>query len=292
MTGKDNLEARLIPARPAAEADAAGFRPKLPWRWVAVGVAVVSALATGYVVREHRELEALRAQLLDVRERGLAEPVRRYTALRATLEGLILKAATQTPASWADPQLRLEGLHAGKGLYLRIPASEASSAEAIARAALKTASDSLASCLGIAPVPARALWDKGAFLSTAWAEQVRKQRDLLGLRVTDTMLARSMKTDLPQIAPLLDSAWFLLVLDRAEPGRDGTLDAFLWDLRGPRPLLSGRVLGEGKLLPVRIATKDAPQQAPKPPPLAPADAIARDCSAATQLRDLAPKSAP
>ena len=236
--------------------------------------------------KEKRKADAWRAQIMQVHEKELAEPARRYIEFRNKLEGLIIEASRKAPDSFADKRLRLSGLRAGKGLYLRLSAKDASSPERIERGALAMEGDAIASCLGLAPASARGLWEKGGFLMPEWLEDVRNDDSPARLRVTDTVLARHIKTDLPARA---EHAACRLVPARAAAGRNRRtepVDAFLWDLRSGQQLLRGRVQAIGVLLPVRVQSKDAPYS-PKLAGDQLEPATAADCSIAGQIKQLA-----
>lgn len=287
MAGKDEIQPRLIAARPAGAAASAGFKPRTRWRLLA-GILSAAVLLFGlHLVRERRKIDALRTQLLEVRRTVLAEPMQRYAETRRGLEDLILDAARRPEERVVDPRLRLSGLHAGKGLYLRVPADAATTRESLVRAARTAEADNIPACLGIAPAAARGIWDKADFLSPEWAERVRKQDSLLTLRVTDTVLARQIKVDLPNVLELLRSDWLLLVLDHSTPAQEGVVDAQLWDLRSRQLLLRSRVVGEGALVAARIRSQATTPSAKAPGPVPLATDVARDCSIAAQLRALA-----
>lgn len=286
MTGTGKPQARLTPARPTQDQEAAGYMPRLPWRVVLLGTLSVSTLMGGYWLSQRNKAEALRAQIVQVHEQELAEPARRYLGLRAKLEDFVLAASSKAPDRFADSRLRLEGLRAGKGLYLRLSAKDAHDRQAIGRGATTMEGDAIASCLGLAPSSARGLFEKGAFLTPDWLKQTRKDDSVMGLRVTDTVLAHHIRADLPAVLNMLRSDWFLLVLQQGENRRDAPVDVFLWDLRSNQQLLRGRVQAIGVLLSVRVQSKDAPGG-----PHLTADQVeggaANDCSIAAQLKQLA-----
>jgi hypothetical protein len=283
MAGSDK---RLVPARPAAAAEASGYMPRIPWRYVLLGLFSVATVTGGFMLKERRKADAWRAQIVQVHEKELAEPARRYIEFRNKLEGLIVEAARKPPDSFADKRLRLSGLRAGKGLYLRLSAKDAGSPERIERGALAMEGDAIASCLGLAPASARGLWERGSFLMPEWLEDVRNDDSPARLRVTDTVLARHIKTDLPPVLSMLHADWFLLVLQQGANRRLEPVDAFLWDLRSGQQLLRGRVQAIGVLLPVRVQSKDAPYS-PKLAGDQLEPATAADCSIAGQIKALA-----
>jgi hypothetical protein len=286
MSGKDKLQARLVPARPATDADSSGFMPRIPWRLIALGASIAVVLFGLYALNQRRKVAALRQQVLRVHESVLAEPVRRYGDFRKLLEDLIVGAAAQPPDDYVDPRLRLSGLHAGKGLYLRLGAESATTRQRIATAARAFEPDSVPSCLGLGPLAARGIWEHGEFLLPAWRDEVRKQDNLMALRVTDTVLSNHIKLDLPAVTELLRSDWFLLVLDRGQSDAQALVDVWLWDLHSKQTLLRGRFHADGILLPVRVRSKDAPPS-PVLSPQPRKSPVAEDCSIATQVKQLA-----
>jgi hypothetical protein len=241
MAGKDTQRARLIAARPAADEESRGYMPRVPWRLIALGTLSVSTLTTGYWLSQRNKAEALRAQIVRVHQQELAEPARRYLELRKKLEDFVLEASSKKPESFADKRLRLSGLRAGKGLYLRLPAKSSHTRQAIARGADAMDGDAIPSCLGLAPTSARGLFEKGDFLTPRWIAQARKNDSVMSLRVTDTVLAHHIRADLPAVLNMLRSDWFLLVLQQGDNRRDDPVDVFLWDLRSNQRLLRGRV---------------------------------------------------
>src|SRR5688572_3071540 len=105
MATEQSPPPRLSPARPAAQDDgSAAYMPRLPWRWIALGLLSVTTVITGYVVSQQRKADVLRAQIVEAHER-LAEPSRRYFEVRSRLEDWILAAASKAPDSYADKRL-------------------------------------------------------------------------------------------------------------------------------------------------------------------------------------------
>lgn len=276
---------RLAPARPTAADEGEGYLPRIPWRFVIVGVVSVATVAAGYTLSERKKADALRSQIVQVHEQQLAEPGRRYRAFRDKLERWIAASASRAPDSYADKRLRMTGLRSGKGLYLRIPAKYAGSAKAIASAAKVMEGDLVASCLGLVPASARGLWEKGEFLTPQWLANARKDTGVMQLRVTDEVLARHIRADLPAVLNMLRSDWFLLALEQGPNRREGKVDVFLWDLRSGDQLLRGRVQPSGVLLSARIASAGA--TARQALPSDPRGAAADDCALAAQIKQLA-----
>ncbi len=278
--------ARITPARPAQSEESAGYMPRLPWRWILLGTLSVITVMGGYFMNERRKADRLRAQIVQVHEQELAEPARRYLEFRDKLEGWVTTVAATIPKNYADPRLRLSGLRSGKGLYLRLSAADATTRKGIAKGALAMEGDAIASCLGLAPASARAIWEKGTFLTPGWLKEARKNDSVMGLRVTDTVLARHIRADLPTVLNLMRSDWFMLVLQHGDDRRDQPVDVFLWDIRSGQQLLRGHIQASGVLMPVRVRSKDAPP-APRLSPSRLLDGAANDCSIAAQIKALA-----
>lgn len=281
----DKPRPRITPARPAQSEESAGYMPRLPWRWILLGTLSVTTVMGGYFMNERRKADRLRAQIVQVHEQELAEPARRYLEFRDKLEGWVTTAAGRVPRDYADPRLRLSGLRSGKGLYLRLSVADATTRKGIAKGAEAMEADAIPSCLGLAPASARAIWEKGTFLTPDWLKTARKNDSVMGLRVTDTVLARHIRADLPTVLNLLRSDWFLLVLQHGDDRRDQPVDVFLWDLRSSQQLLRGHIQANGVLMPVRVRSKDAPA-APRLPPSRLLDGAANDCSIAAQIKQL------
>jgi hypothetical protein len=277
---------RLAAARPAAAEESAAYLPRIPWRFVILGAISVITVVAGYTLSERKKADALRSQIVQVHEQQLAEPARRYLAFRQKLEKWIGAAAARPPDRYADTRLRITGLHSGKGLYLRMPAKAAGSAKTIAAAAKAMDADLIASCLGLSPASARGLWEKGDFLDPQWLASARKDTGVMKLRVTDEVLARHIRADLPAVLNMLRTDWFLLALEQDDNRHVGPVDVFLWDVRSGDQLLRGRVQASGVLLSAHIASAGAnnPRQAL---PDDPRGMTAGDCSLAAEIKQLA-----
>ena len=282
----DKPKPRLTAARPAGAEESEAYLPRIPWRYVILGTISVCTVFAGYTLSERKKADALRAQIVEVHEQQLAEPARRYLAFRQKLEKWIGAAAARTPDTYADKRLRITGLRSGKGLYLRMPAKAASSSKAIAGAAKAMDADLVASCLGLTPASARGLWEKGEFLTPEWLAGVRKDTGVMKLRVTDEVLARHIRADLPAVLNMLRSDWFLLALEQGADRRVGPVDVFLWDMRSGDQLLRGRVQASGVLLSAHIASAGATNTR-QALPNDPRGTAANDCSLASQIKQLA-----
>ena len=224
MTAQDKSRTRLSAARPADGDEAEGYRPRVPWRILLIGGVSIATVLGGYFLNQQRKADQLRAQLVQVHEQELAEPARRYKELREKLENWIVTAAGKQPENFADPRLKLGGLRSGKGLYLRLSARDAATRKGIAAGVRRMEGDAIAACLGVAPASARGLFERGEFLTPEWLTRARADDSVMNLRVADTMLARHIKVDLPNVLNLLQSNWFLLVLEQGENRFDDPVD--------------------------------------------------------------------
>ena len=278
-----STDAPLEPARPDSAGEERAFAEGFPWRWLAIGAAIVAAVAATYVMRRRAEADALRTQILRTHEGELSELGTRYTRFLDKLEGFVTAEARRSePERFVDPRLRVASLGSGQGLYLRVPAADATKPDTLAAAAMQMESDAITRCLGIAPASARSLYALRGFLGPELVERANATTDVMGLRVIDDELRRRIARDLPPVANLLRSDWFLLVLERGENRRDHPVDVYLWDLRSDRQLLAVRTRADGVLVPVRIAMPGA-GSAPRP---SVSTGGANDCSIAAQVKEL------
>jgi hypothetical protein len=277
---------RLVPARPNVPGESAGYMPRIPWHWIALGAFSLVVIAGGYYLKQRHKAAQLRDQMVRVHEVELAEAREVYAKFRDKIEGLVLGAADASTETLVDPRLHLPGLRSGNGIYLRLPLAAAKSREKIAEEAEFTEPDNIAKCLGLAPASARGLYEKGQFLTNAHLNELKKQDDVLHLRVQDEMLSRRIRADLPSVLGLARSDWFMLVLQEGENRRDAPVRVFLWGLAQGELLLRTRVQSEGVLLTTRILSQTTANAPPVDPDRARAGA-ANDCSIAGKIKALA-----
>lgn len=273
-------EDRLRPARVERKGKRPDYAPRPPWKGIAM-VAVLAAVLIGYFLHRHNEAEALRQQIVSTYQQKVEPSAREIRRFRARIEKWVTEAAGEAPEPWADPRLKLSGLHEGQGLYLRLRAEDARSPEDIAEGAGKARADAIPRCLGLSPVSLRGLYRQGGFLDPQWLNRAREAGTLMRLRVVQDELQRHIRRDLPMLANMLSSDYFLLALQRSESRREGPVDVYLWDLRRNEQLLRVRTRPSGLLLPVRIRMGDPPA-APGSPSLESGGAV--DCSIAAQIK--------
>jgi hypothetical protein len=280
----------LIPAQPQAENADQAYMRQMPWRWIIFGAIALIAVIVVYRAKENQKAAALRAQIILVHENDLKEVSKKYQALRDQIENWILKASSTIADNYIDPRLNITGLRSGKGLYLRLRFGYAVSKEKIAAYAAKAEADAIAQCLGLEPAWARDLYEKGQFLMPQWLNEVRSSNDVMRLRVIDDELALRIRRDLPKVAELLKSDWFLLVLQHGETRHNEPVDVFLWDIKRGESLLRARIKAKGMLVPLRFDSKDAPAPPIKPlseSAAAQQAAAADDCSIAAKIKSMA-----
>lgn len=275
---------RLIPpATPHADEGSSDYLPSVPWRWIALGAITVGVLVVAYRSNESSKVDALRAGLVRLHQGQLGEASAKYQAFADDLAARIEWAGRTTPQPHIDAQLSINGLRKAPGLYLRIPRDAARDRAHIRDAALSASADVIGACLGLAPLSVRGLYERGEFLLPSWLDEARDTDSVLRLRVIDDDLVRRVKRDLPSVLALMQSRWFLLVLEHGR--RDAApVDVFLWDLREADPLLQTRVRSQGALLSARV--RDG-RSAPKLTPEDAGRSGAHDCSIASQIKALA-----
>ncbi|MEC7519127.1 MAG: hypothetical protein VYE22_04640 [Myxococcota bacterium] len=275
----------LEPARPdVAEGEGRpSYAPRIPWKWIVIVLVGVGGTFASYYVRQDQRHEALRTQMLTLHEEELGEIAERYLGFRRELTELVMEAAEEgAEETYVDPRLNIAGLRSGEGLYLRISADWADSADRVEGAAMAMESDAITRCLGIAPMSARGLWERGHFLTPEYVDTIREEDEVMQLRVLDDQLGRHAQVDTPVIASMMQADWFLLVLERGENRRDHPVDVFLWDLDRDQLLLRSRIQGRGLLVPVRIRFEgvDNPRYEGQPQVRS---GGATDCSIASQI---------
>ena len=196
----------------------------------------------------------------------------------AVIEGHV-KQALQTihPEPYVHPQLSLETLRAGQGLYLRM---HEEMGESIEEAARFMQPDAIARCLGIAPSAAGAVYQKSGWLRGAFIKEIDQSEDMMTVRVEEDVLKRHIRRDLPALKQLLGSDYLLLIMQYAKTRGEKPVDVWIWDLNTRDLLLSQRIKANGLIIPVSI-NKGANPQGLKPT----RGGAAADCSIAASLRD-------
>ncbi|RLB57341.1 MAG: hypothetical protein DRJ42_00575 [Deltaproteobacteria bacterium] len=277
----------LEPARPSTDlAEERAFKPRFPWRWVILGTVTIGFLVGSYLYRQHDKTETLRGQILTSYHGELGPFTERYADFRDKVEGLILDAAENgPPETYADPRLQISSLYQGHGLYLRLSREQASTPEGIAIAAKDLLRDGIGRCLGIAPTSLRGFYEAGEFLLPAWIEEA-ETADLARLRVLESDLVLRVDRDLPGIATAMQAEYLLVIIQETNLRAEAPSDAYIWDLREGRLLLSVHTEPVGRLVQVRIALPGV-EVAPSPGIDISDSIIAIDCGISAQIKEAA-----
>jgi len=276
----------LKPARPdAGGSETKTYMPRLPWRWIG-GLGLFLALSIGTChIRDRQETDALRSTVMKAYNEQLLPVAERYQDVAQKIRANTAGAASRPAETYIDPRLKLDALGQGKGLYLRLPSTAVvKTPEQVSSASLDMPPDAIARCLGLAPLPVPELFARGGFLEKEWIERANDADSVLKLRVVAEELKQRSKRDLPFLADAVKAEWFFLVLERGDNRRDAPVDAFLWDLKSNKLLLSSHAKAKGTLVSARIAVSGS-----KPGNYASGaqTGAAQDCSIASQLRALA-----
>ncbi|MBK8170805.1 MAG: hypothetical protein IPK60_10755 [Sandaracinaceae bacterium] len=273
----------LKPARLDEAQEARSYRNKFPWKWVALGAFVLACVVGGYQLKKHRDAGIVRTRIMQVHEHQLHSRSQQIEALERKIEGFVMDAVSTVPVTTADERLDVNQLRRGHGLYLRLPASAITSASRVEDGARVMGTDAIMNCMGLAPVSARTLYEKGAFLDPAWTHQARDTSDVLRLRVIEEDLLHHIRTDLPVVESAMQSDWFMLALERGTTRTNGPVDIYLWNLRDGEQLLKVRTQAAGALITARATFGGAPAAPAATTPVSRAE-VAADCSIASQVR--------
>ena len=278
---------KLSPARPDVSAqERAAWAPRIPWKWIIIGVVGIGAVFGSYFIRRDQRQEALRAEMLRVHDQELTEVSERYLAYVRRIEGLVEDAGEmEIEESWADPRLNFGGLRSGEGLYLRIPADWTDTSDRIEGAARAMDQDAITRCLSLSPMSVRGLYESGYFLTPEWVDSVRDEEEMMELRVLDDQLGRHIQVDAPVVMSMMQADWFLLVLETGDSRRTAPVKVFLWDLRRNQLLMRAQVQAAGVLVAAR-ARFEGVETAATPGRQSAISGGAADCSIASQLRAL------
>lgn len=273
---------KLQPARLEDE-ESSSYAPRFPLKILVPLALLLVGGITAYVVRENAKTDALRAELLARYDAELKGPAARALAFRERIEGFVREAAEQEPPeTFAEPEFALSSLESADGLYLRIHEKNAADSEAIRGAAIAMSPDAITKCLGLSPLSLRGLYTHGAFLEPEFRDRIADADGMMRLRVVEDELSRHVTRDLSLVSSLMESRYFLLVIERGDNRRDAPVDVFLWDIPENRLRFRTRAEAAGLLLPVRIAMEGATRTARRP---AIDSGGATDCSIAAKVKE-------
>lgn len=275
---------RLVPAEPDALDDAQrAYMPRIPWKWLIVGLSLFGLAYYGYTWREHQRALGLQKQI--VTAYACVEPIaQHYRALRGHIEKWALQASQQSPPrEFVDPRLTSQTLENGRGIYLRVPLETARGKQAFEAYASQMEPDAIGRCLGVQATSARPLFEKGKVLLPEWIGEVRSEETEMRLRVLDAELATVSKRDIPEIAETMRADWFMLTLETGEDRSKAPVHVYVWDVHTGHKLLATRAAANGLLINTRYDVPGAPAA-----PRVAHDATsggAIDCSIARQIRE-------
>jgi hypothetical protein len=275
---------RLVPARPPAlEGD--GYLPRLPWRLLGLGGAVIGLVLLGYGYRQNQKARELRASILRTYEGELAAPRATMTAARQKLERLVVaSAAKRGNDPYVAAGFDFAQLREGSGLYLRIAQQSAGDPSQLRAAARQMEPDWIPSCLGLDPQSAREIYEIGEFLTPEFVAHLEDE-GVMKLRVREDTVARRSASDLQKLLAAAGSRWFMLVLQEGPSRHDQPVRAFVWDLPSEKLLLAARVQSQGILLTSHILSQGVdPKSQPKLGDQS--RAAANDCSIAAGVKRL------
>lgn len=274
---------RLVPARPPVlEGD--GYLPRLPWRLIGIGGAVLGLVLLGYGYRQNQKARELRASILRTYQGELAAPRATMSAARQKLERLVASAAQRGNDPYVAAGFDFPQLREGSGLYLRIPLQSARDPAQLRAAAREMEPDWIPSCLGLSPVSAREIYEIGEFLTPEFVAHLDAE-GVMKLRVREDTLARRSASDLQKLLAAAASRWFVLVLQEGASRHEQPVRVFVWDLPSEKLLLAARVQSQGILLTSHILSQGVdPRGQPKLGDQS--RAAANDCSIAAGARRL------
>lgn len=265
------------------------FKAKGPWKWIFLAVLSLACVVGFYQWRDRTRQAELKDQIVQHYNDSIAPTAARVNAFREKLEGWIMAVGADVPETRANPRLNLAGLHNASGVYLRIHADSISDDPmAIRDSALTMERDTIGSCLGLAPLSLRGLYERVEFLQPIWLEDAREADTVLRLRTFLDELTNRQERDMPLLADMAEADYFMLAIQHGENRREHPVDIYLWDLHSDEVLLQGRMQSRGTLIPARIAVGNAP--AGRANPLPQRSAVA-DCSIASQIREAAGRPA-
>jgi hypothetical protein len=203
------------------------------WLLFAAGVGL-SLGAYQYIAG--KELRDARGELLG-KQMAVAMTVgEQWYPLRDRIEAATLEASKEYRGDFIDPSIASWNFRSQPGIYLRLRAADASSPEALRKAAGDSARDGFTGCfLQYAnPAAAKGAPDAGAFpdqpwnlrqayaatrvLSEGWKRDVEAAEDALRLRVFEQQYDKAIREEIPRAIDIVKRAeFYLLVLDEDAP---------------------------------------------------------------------------
>ncbi len=251
---------------------------------VAAGAVIVSLIAHTVVSRQ--DLSSDKRALLAKQSAVQVTLGVEWSAFRQRIEEDVVRAAGPYAGDHVEREVQTRAFRTQAGLYLRMRAADARSAESVAHGAVGGQKDAFVACLLREPNDRgiRGELDGGAFaeqpwnlgqaywatriLSPEWASAVGEADDPLRLRVYAAQYDEAMRSEIPLAVEIIKRAkFFLLALDEdAADALDSTdggsttesalqlvghpTRVFLFDTSNGRELLRLRRSGQGRVLQV------------------------------------------
>ncbi len=260
------------------------FLPQIKWRfWVPV-LAILVAFPLLWGIKRDREAQRRREQLLREHASLTASLGPDYRSLRRFIDTSVVEAVGPYAGDLRDPALTMEDLARAPALYGRVRVHEVRRPEDVAASVRHRYPDQLMSCLGVEPVAARELLDKGAFLLPSFVDAVRAAPSSERLHALREDLIFRLRRDTGFLVGAMRHRYLVLAVDEARASVDGPTRVFVYDLSARRVVLRARGAGtDVRVIPFQIAgLPSAPPRARAP--LSGESVSSHDCSIANDVR--------
>ena len=227
------------------------YRPGLPWRRIGLVLLVAALIAGGYFWRQKVRADQLRARVQALHAKEVAPVLSELEATRADLEQKSLDAKSGAANRAVEEGVRPSALHDDKVIYLKVPASELRSQEALQAVIEAEDEDAIGACLGLDVIPLATLSDVPEVLTAEWLARADETNDMQRLSVREEQLRRAIDRELPALRTRVPADYFLLLVVQGKSRLRDPVDVFLWDLGADRLVLRSRTENRGKLITVR-----------------------------------------
>ncbi len=260
------------------------FLPQIKWRFWAPVLAILVAFPLVWGIKRDREAQRRRQQLLREHAALTASLGPDYRSLRRFIEASAMEAVGPYAGDLRDPALTMDGVARAPALYGRVRVHEVRRPEDVAASIRHRYPDQLMSCLGVEPVAARELLDKGAFLLPSFVDAVRAAPSAERLHALREDLIFRLRRDTGAIVGAMRHRYLVLAVDEARASVDGPTRVFVYDLAARRLVLRARGAGtDVRVIPFQIAgLPSAPPRARAP--LSGESVSGHDCSVANDVR--------
>jgi hypothetical protein len=259
------------------------FLPKIKWRFWAPVLVVLVGFPLVWNLKRDREARRLRERLLREHTALTATLGPDYRAVRQFIEASAFEAVGPYAGDLRDANLTLEGIARESVLYGRVRVHEVHSPAEIAASIRHRYPDQLCACLGLEPLLARELFDKGAFLLPSFVDAVRGADSTERLHALREDLIFRLRRDTPLLVNHLRRRYFILAVDEAHASIDGPTRVFIYDLPARRVVLRARGQGTDlRVIPFQMVGLPSPP--PRAHPFTGGSVSGHDCSVANTAR--------